>query len=186
MHLSLLVFLVFSRTFFPTLKLLIVGNVLIVVGGSLLAGGSDDVNTNWNDNPDLTTAKALRGTGQCIFLAEMLVIAAFIIVTWSHSRQSTAAATMRDHSTELLVLVLTLPFLIIRGCFGVAQAFDDSLNVSRRHREGIHTVLLLPARICETDSVCAFFPLSPAFDHSNTHSITAHPHTMIRGSARSL
>lgn len=112
-------------------QILITANVLIIVGGSLLAGGTKDARDNWSENSDkLTTSKAIRGAGQGVFLSLTLFIFVCVHSSLRRAYSPQASADERRTRNVLLVLACTAPFMIARGVFGLLQAVVDKLNVS--------------------------------------------------------
>ena len=93
---------------------LIVANVIIVVGGSQLAGASRSTNTA-EVNATLHTAKILRTVGQAIFLS----INAFLLYCILDSiRKYKRENGGRIHPT-LWILLGCWPLLFVRGIYGV-------------------------------------------------------------------
>ena len=96
--------------------ILIPANVLVITGGSLIAG-----DTPQQLAKEQNTAKALRGAGQAIFLAQTIFVAivAFRIVMCSEKG-------LRTFSTY--AVAFSLPFLFIRGLYGLLSVFITQLN----------------------------------------------------------
>lgn len=110
---------------------LIAGNVLIITGGSYLAGGEgDSAEENWNTNTHLKASKIMRGTGQGMFLATAIFLYGCLFVTLRRAYSRNASKEEVQARTVLIVLAATTPFMMARGIFGILQAVVDSLNVS--------------------------------------------------------
>jgi hypothetical protein len=109
-------FLMYPKDIMITMhSVLIVANVLIVVGGSYLAGAMDETGSELENKMNI--AKILRTTGQSVFLACNALFLVALLVTIRKERQE----GRRIHPTLVILLVCWFP-LIIRGIFGVLQS----------------------------------------------------------------
>lgn len=105
--------------------------MLIIVGGTLLAGGTTNVTESWSVNSDkLIVSKALRGAGQTLFLLVTLFVHANIARNLLYDIHNGKGRTV------LLLLLATLPLMLVRGVFGICQAVVNSLNY---YYPGIYT-----------------------------------------------
>lgn len=96
---------------------LIPANALVVSGGSILAG--IDVNDLSKKQDLVTTSKALRTSGQAIFLAEtVLTVCLLIYCVWKEH--------VRDHTVVLIAVAS--PFLLVRGIAGVLAIYIRQMN----------------------------------------------------------
>jgi hypothetical protein len=93
-----------------------------VTGGSLLAGGHNSVK---DFNANLPTAKAMRTTGQSIFLAINACLLYCIIDTIRQSRRE--KPDQETHPT-LFILLAVWPLLFIRGLYGVMSGVLPAFN----------------------------------------------------------
>ncbi|KAF7973628.1 hypothetical protein HWV62_14816 [Athelia sp. TMB] len=100
--------------------LLIAANTIIVVGGSLLAGG-DMVQFYKN----LLTSKGLRVTGQAIFLLINIFLLYCLVRTINEARRENPG--QRVHPT-LLLLLAAWPLLFVRGIYGVLAGLLPTFN----------------------------------------------------------
>lgn len=96
-------------------SVLIIANVLIVVGGSYLAGAMNKSADEQEQRQNI--AKILRTVGQSIFLACNALFLAAILATIGKERKE----GRRIHGTLIILLICWFP-LIIRGIFGVLQS----------------------------------------------------------------
>lgn len=133
--------------------MLIAANAIIISGGSLSSAAYTDKDLSPSQaRSRLNASKAMRAAGQAIFLAvntALLGCLAATIHQHRHHRHDHKTAqigdTPRDEKVEeepnassrprrwyahptLLLLLLTWPFLAVRGGFGVAQALLPDLN----------------------------------------------------------
>ncbi|PWN94116.1 hypothetical protein FA10DRAFT_248692 [Acaromyces ingoldii] len=113
--------------------LLIAANALIIAGGSSTSAvySPDSDLTPSEKQSRLTTAKALRATGQVIFFILNVVLFLCILYTIKQARAKARTENKRvpifAHPT-LLLLYCTFPFLCARGIFGICQALIADLN----------------------------------------------------------
>lgn len=96
---------------------LIPANALVISGGSMLAG--IDANELAQHESKITASKALRTSGQSMFLAET-VVAMYLVVycMWKED--------VRDHTT--VILCIAAPFLLVRGVAGVLAIYIKQMN----------------------------------------------------------
>lgn len=101
---------------------LIVANVLIVIGGSLLAGTHGDIDAF---NQRMPTAKGLRTAGQSVFLVinTFLLYCIFNVILQSR-RENPGKGT---HPT-FLILLAVWPLLFVRGLYGVLAGLLPTFN----------------------------------------------------------
>lgn len=94
-----------------------IGNILVIAGGAILAGSFSD------PTADVTTAKALRTAGQAIFLVINVAFMLCVVRAISQSRKETG----RIHPT-LYLLLLVWPFLLVRGVYGILSASNADFS----------------------------------------------------------
>lgn len=141
--------------------LLVAANAIIIAGGSLSSAAYTDSDlTQAEVQSRLKASRGMRAAGQAIFLVVNTVLLVCIAVSMHQHRQyrfdnraSVEGETpmWEKHGEEpadsrkprrwfahptLLLLLLTWPFLAVRGGFGVAQALVPDLNVSIFHLKG--------------------------------------------------
>jgi hypothetical protein len=110
---------------------LIAANAIIISGGSMLAGGRDDVR---DFDASLTKAKAMRVAGQSIFLIINIFLLYCIydaIRKFKHERGG------RVHRT-LLLLLATWPLLFVRGLYGILASVVPAFNYFSPSNYGEH------------------------------------------------
>ena len=111
--------------------LLIAANAIIIAGGNLLAGDSEDASTAWYTSDSLKAAKGMRAAGQMIFLLINVAFAGAIAATVVQYKRVKGVSSNRFYGHPTLgLLIATWPLLFIRGVFGVCQALINPLNVS--------------------------------------------------------
>ncbi|ANZ75679.1 BA75_03310T0 [Komagataella pastoris] len=97
--------------------LTVVANVLVAVGGTLLAS----LNANEYDNKlsRIDTSKGLRATGQALFLISTLAVLALA-----------ACVVILDNIRSYLLasVFLATPFLLVRGLYGLISPFVQGVN----------------------------------------------------------
>lgn len=96
---------------------LIIANVLVVVGGSLMAG--IDYDEYENESGLVKTTEGLRCAGQTLFL--LLTITATFFNVWVFYVEK-----VRTHVT--IAILCASPFLLVRGVFGILAIFVDKMN----------------------------------------------------------
>lgn len=101
-------------------NLLIIGNALIITGGSKLAGASQDPTRKG----DVHTAKILRLVGQSIFLAVNVFLLFCIAKAVKKFKRENGGAV---HPT-LFVLLAIWPLLLVRGIYGVLAGVVPSFS----------------------------------------------------------
>lgn len=110
---------------------MIVANVLLAVGGSILCSlKADEYETK---KGTLNASKALRGAGQIIFLIVTIIVVALTVCArfWEKIR----------HSTITFILVAA-PFLLIRAIYGTLSCFVNKMNyfqLSNYTEDGLST-----------------------------------------------
>lgn len=97
--------------------ILIPANALVISGGSMLAG-IDPSEYNSEKNK-ITTSKALRTTGQALFLLMTFALIALNIHVYFNER-------VRNTTTRSVMLAA--PFLIVRGLFGILSIYITKMN----------------------------------------------------------
>lgn len=103
-----------SRIFHLTL---IPANALVISGGSMLAGILyDDMAKEHNT---VMTSKALRTTGQAIFLSMTLCLIFLTIYVF-------VVEKVRNHTT--IAVLCGSPFILVRGIFGVLSIYITEMN----------------------------------------------------------
>lgn len=102
-------------------NLLIGANTVIIVGGSLLAGGSNNVE---GFNANLVKAKILRTVGQSIFLS-INVFLSFCIV---HAMQQYKREHQGKVHPTLYILLTAWPLLFVRGVYGILSGVLPAFN----------------------------------------------------------
>lgn len=109
--------------------IIIPANALIVSGGSILAGQKiDDI-----DHNKVTTSRALRTTGQVIFLLQTGIAIGFAVYVYN-------VEGLR-HS-NIYSIFLVSPFILVRGIFGILSIYVNDMNyydISNYTAEGFHT-----------------------------------------------
>ncbi|KAL0955152.1 hypothetical protein HGRIS_004064 [Hohenbuehelia grisea] len=111
-------------------QLLIAANTMIVVGGSLLSGGSNSTADFGKDEGNVRTARILRTAGQAIFLAINFVLLGAITHTMHQERKERPSGQEKKffvHPT-LILLLLAWPLLIVRGFYGLLNSYIDAFN----------------------------------------------------------
>ncbi|WWC88931.1 uncharacterized protein L201_003846 [Kwoniella dendrophila CBS 6074] len=127
---------------------LIAANTIIIVGGTR-ATGSDYNDADFWDR--VHVGQVMRGVGQAIFLVVNILLALFFFLTvkqnrnpagtlpqgWNHffrverNHGAIDAENRQPNDTiapDLLVLIVAWPPLIVRGIFGLLQAFVPGIN----------------------------------------------------------
>ncbi|KAJ7065708.1 hypothetical protein C8F01DRAFT_751313 [Mycena amicta] len=120
--------------------LLVAANAIIITGGSYL------VNADLSDfeSPDtqrkLKISRAMRTSGQAVFLACNAALLAIILATIRNDRRARREKVHGGggvHMTLLILLITWVP-LIIRGVFGVLQSADFKLSYYDPNNYGPH------------------------------------------------
>lgn len=97
--------------------ILIPANAIVITGGSMLSSISSD---EWDQaQQKINTSKALRCTGQVIFLCQTLFIIG--LTTYVFFKEN-----VRIYTTK--ALFATFPFLLVRGIFGILSIFISRMN----------------------------------------------------------
>ena len=99
---------------------LIIGNTLLVVGGSMVAGGHNNVDQL---NANLAFEKPLRVSGQALFL----IVLIFLLYCICISRQECRRKCHNTHPT-LSILLVVWPLLFVRGIYGLLAAIVPIFN----------------------------------------------------------
>lgn len=97
-------------------QLLIAANVVIIAGGSSLAGAQTSLEVF---NERLHKAVILRTVGGSIFLMLTMVFCPCVLYTIWQYRQEQSRGQM--HPTSIILLV-AWPFLMVRGVYGILSA----------------------------------------------------------------
>ncbi|KAG7664077.1 uncharacterized protein J8A68_002401 [[Candida] subhashii] len=95
--------------------LLIPANSLIIVGGSILAG-QDPLNP---DQKKVTLSKALRTSGQVVFLTQTFIAIGLAVYVFVKERLR--------HSNIYSIFMVS-PFILVRGIFGVLSIYIQKMN----------------------------------------------------------
>jgi peptidoglycan biosynthesis protein MviN/MurJ (putative lipid II flippase) len=103
-------------------NLLVGANGIIIAGGSLLAGGSDNVK---EFDSNRITEKIMRTVGQSIFLLINTFLLYCILDTIRQARLENP--NKRTHPT-LLILLAIWPCLIVRGLYGILSGVLPAFN----------------------------------------------------------
>ncbi|KAG6835051.1 hypothetical protein H0H93_005276 [Arthromyces matolae] len=104
---------------------LILANALIVSGGSSLAGGMEDYTQFLHK---LHKSKIMRTIGQSVFLTFNTLLLFLIIYTIrQYRREQQGKPTTTIHPT-LLILLITWPFLFVRGLYGILSGIYGPFN----------------------------------------------------------
>ncbi|KAL1404837.1 hypothetical protein Q8F55_008447 [Vanrija albida] len=111
---------------------LIPANAIIIAGGSIMAGGMDPKSSRYDGmSPEeiqkkmddtLFISKALRTTGQAVFLALTVVFGVFILHTLRRGQRHGGI------TWTILIFVFVALMMLVRGLFGVLQAGIYSLS----------------------------------------------------------
>jgi hypothetical protein len=102
-------------------NLLVIGNSLLITGGSMLAGGHSNVHQL---NANLVNEKVMRVVGQSIFLLVNVYLLYCIFRVIKECKLENKGVV---HPT-LRILLAIWPLLIIRGIYGVLAAVVPALN----------------------------------------------------------
>jgi hypothetical protein len=113
-------------------NILIGANCLIISGGSLLAGGHNNVR---DFNANLHTAKAMRLAGQGIFLSINVFLLYCIFDAIRQFRRERPGS--RVHPT-LYLLLATWPLLFVRGLYGILSSLLTAFNYFSPTNYGAH------------------------------------------------
>jgi hypothetical protein len=103
-------------------NLLIGANAIIISGGSMLAGGHNNVK---EFNANLPKAKAMRVAGQGIFLSINVYLLYCIIDTIREYKREHPG---RRVHLSLYILLATWPLLFVRGLYGILSAVVTAFN----------------------------------------------------------
>lgn len=96
---------------------LIPANAFIVAGGSLLTGASAEELQKETGN--VSTSKALRTTGQTIFLLQTGLVVLLLIYVYVKEK---------IRGRTIYLLFAASPFLLVRGIFGILSIYVDKMN----------------------------------------------------------
>nr|GAT48811.1 predicted protein [Mycena chlorophos] len=108
---------------------LILANVAIIVGGSYLAGADYSEPNSPDTLNRIRVSKITRTAGQAVFLVGNALLLIFILVSMRNNRRDGDSRNRKGtvHPTLILLLIAWFP-LIVRGIFGLLQAFDWSMS----------------------------------------------------------
>ncbi|WOO86341.1 uncharacterized protein LOC62_07G009822 [Vanrija pseudolonga] len=111
---------------------LIPANAIIIAGGSMMAGAMDPNSSQYKGltpeqiqakiNHKLDVSKALRTTGQAIFLALTVIFGVFVLHTLRRGQRHGGI------TKTIILFVIVAIMLHVRGIFGVLQAAVYSLS----------------------------------------------------------
>lgn len=95
---------------------LIPANVLVIAGGSMLAGltGDDALNQS-----KIHTSEGLRTTGQALFI--IMTVTAILLNAYVFFKER-----VRNHIT--IAVLCASPFLLVRGIFGILSIYITAMN----------------------------------------------------------
>lgn len=96
---------------------LIPANAFIVAGGSLLTGATAEELEKETGN--VNTSKALRTTGQVIFLLQ--TVTEILLLVYVYVKEKIRGRT-------IYLLFVASPFLLVRGIFGILSIYVDKMN----------------------------------------------------------
>jgi len=111
---------------------LIGANAIIISGGSMLAGGHNNVR---QFNANLHTAKAMRLAGQSIFLTINVFLLFCIYYAIRQFKREHPGG--RVHPT-LYLLLATWPLLFVRGLYGILSSVVTAFNYFSPSNYGEH------------------------------------------------
>ncbi|QRG40277.1 hypothetical protein FDK38_004741 [Candidozyma auris] len=120
--------------------LLIPANVLVIAGGTMLTNVTDFD----KEHDKVVTSKAMRTAGQAMFLSMTLMVV--MLSVWSYK-----VDRVRNHFN--VTVLLALPFLTVRGIFGVLSIFIKSMNyfqLSNYSANGINHKLVVYEYVLST------------------------------------
>lgn len=96
--------------------ILIPANILVIVGGTMLAGMAD---SDTNNDSTIKNSQHLRTAGQALFLA--MTVFAVLLNVYVYLRER-----VRNHIT--VGVLCASPFLLVRGIFGVMSIYITAMN----------------------------------------------------------
>ncbi|CCE79291.1 Piso0_001345 [Millerozyma farinosa CBS 7064] len=96
---------------------LVVANVLVIVGGTMLTSIDADKYNEYQNK--VNSSKGLRGAGQAIFLVMTVIVGAMALY---------AGIRDRIRATTLYLVYAAFPFLLVRGIYGVLSCFVTKMN----------------------------------------------------------
>jgi len=96
---------------------LVPANAFIVAGGSLLTGATAEELEKETGN--VNTSKALRTTGQVIFLLQTVTVVLLLVYVYVKEK---------IRGRTIYLLFAASPFLLVRGIFGILSIYVDKMN----------------------------------------------------------
>lgn len=96
---------------------LIPANAFIVAGGSMLTGATAEELADGSDQ--VSASKALRTTGQVIFLTLTIIMVLIALHTYFKQKVRT---------WPIISVLIASPFLVVRGTFGILSIFITKMN----------------------------------------------------------
>lgn len=138
---------------------LVIANVLIIVGGTMLTSIDADKYNEYQNK--VNRSKGLRGTGQAMFLIMTMIVAALAIYSGSRDR---------IRATTLYLVYASIPFLLVRGIYGVLSCFITKMNyyqISNYEKAGLSTYFVATEYCLATtmEFVAAVILLSKYYIH---------------------
>ncbi|EGV60336.1 hypothetical protein PSN45_001911 [Yamadazyma tenuis] len=97
--------------------ILVPGNALLIAGGCMLTGLT--VQQLANNHSKIVTSRALRTTGQAIFLVQSLSVSALSIHSYFFKN-------LRSVSMKMLLVII--PFITMRGVYGLVSIYIDKMD----------------------------------------------------------
>ncbi|CCE88576.1 Piso0_001345 [Millerozyma farinosa CBS 7064] len=138
---------------------LVIANVLVIVGGTMLTSIDADKYDEYQDK--VNRSKGLRGSGQAIFLIMTLIVGAMAVYAGTRDRIRT---------TTLYLVYASIPFLLVRGIYGVLSCFITKMNyfqISNYEKAGLSTYFVATEYCLATtmEFVAAVILLSKYYIH---------------------
>lgn len=96
--------------------ILIPANIVIIVGGTMLAGMSTEELIL--DTSKVHTSKILRSVGQAIFLVQSISVSSLICLSFYKGLRSKA----------MVLMISVIPFILVRGIYGIMSCFVTEMN----------------------------------------------------------
>lgn len=151
-----LLFLPFVKSYSSLFHfLLIPANSLVIAGGTMLTG-VDDLDA---EKSKVDASKAMRTTGQTIFL--MMTVLVLVFASYAYKKER-----VRNHFN--ITVLFACPFLVVRGIFGILSIYIEDMNYfqfSNYSASGINHKLVVYEYVLSTtmEFVASMFILSNFF-----------------------